>query len=573
MPGRSTCAFLFCSVVVVCWTAGLAQDPLLSTPDTTTLPKSSCSVCGACDATFPSPSVQNEWMEMVPKAVVPVGGTVTTADISQSDLPFAHPFGNDFEGRMMPDANAPANIVDSTASRGRLVMEMEQGLIPVPFRPLIGDRIVMHGRWIVDCGHDYHTEIHPPFLIARGTISLYTGGSFQTFLGFPYLTGQTYSPLGKALIDTLVAQLTLGDWLPLQAYPYISNNPFPGSFTANYHVKLQTRTGQTPKFYYHFTTRTGVTVTLTPPTQADSSHASVKIEVDAGKYATSPAPECSTTNVSLNDADKYAGLPDGVIEAAAVAVAGSGLILGHPERLFLGVLYKQCKVSPWMMLNSLPPADNKIVTDDSQPFPVYGWIATDPTPLHNACPKSTLDECKANYRECMSGAGKKGNPTPAQCAAALMRCPKECVLPASQLARLSLDISVMPQGDQGYFTVQLDKVNTSLSLVQHHLSSLPIIVTPGAHLVSVVPGFGTSLGSYHLLYKGDCDANGNVNVALGQARHCSISLTAKTIPKPSACDKACKADYQDCLSSRGGPGSPTPVECSAGYKTCEATCR
>jgi hypothetical protein len=45
---------------------------------------------------------------------------------------------------------------------GNLGLEIEQWLIPVPYRPQPGDRIYAVGRWVVDCGHfDWHSELHP----------------------------------------------------------------------------------------------------------------------------------------------------------------------------------------------------------------------------------------------------------------------------------------------------------------------------------------------------------------------------------------------------------------------------
>jgi len=46
--------------------------------------------------------------------------------------------------------------------QGSLENEIEEWLVPGGYRPEPGDRIVMTGRWIVDCGHaDWHTELHP----------------------------------------------------------------------------------------------------------------------------------------------------------------------------------------------------------------------------------------------------------------------------------------------------------------------------------------------------------------------------------------------------------------------------
>jgi hypothetical protein len=51
---------------------------------------------------------------------------------------------------------------DSAGAAGRLIAEWESGSYPEQFRPQPGDRMTVFGYWIHDCGHDYHTEIHPP---------------------------------------------------------------------------------------------------------------------------------------------------------------------------------------------------------------------------------------------------------------------------------------------------------------------------------------------------------------------------------------------------------------------------
>jgi LGFP repeat len=51
--------------------------------------------------------------------------------------------------------------------RGNLEIEGEQWLLPVGYRPEVGDRVYMTGRWVIDCGHDdFHAEFHPFELIA-----------------------------------------------------------------------------------------------------------------------------------------------------------------------------------------------------------------------------------------------------------------------------------------------------------------------------------------------------------------------------------------------------------------------
>ena len=50
--------------------------------------------------------------------------------------------------------------------RGALGVEGEQWYYPVGFRPEPGDRAVVRGLWIIDCGHpDWHAELHPASLL------------------------------------------------------------------------------------------------------------------------------------------------------------------------------------------------------------------------------------------------------------------------------------------------------------------------------------------------------------------------------------------------------------------------
>jgi len=83
-----------------------------------------------------------------------------------------------------------------------LGVEMEQGLIPGPYRVQHGDRVAVWGRWIVDTGHpDFHTEIHPPLLLAtaRATSSEETT---TTVIGRPYLVSQRW-PGGPGNLESL----------------------------------------------------------------------------------------------------------------------------------------------------------------------------------------------------------------------------------------------------------------------------------------------------------------------------------------------------------------------------------
>jgi hypothetical protein len=111
-----------------------------------------------------------------------------------------------------PNGGTCENIVnglglDPTAFPGVLGVETDHDLIPDNYQPLDGDRTVMFGRWIVDCGHGdeagtsgWHTEIHPPLLLATGRST--GSGEFgancsaeqtcTSLIGRPFLVSQQF---------------------------------------------------------------------------------------------------------------------------------------------------------------------------------------------------------------------------------------------------------------------------------------------------------------------------------------------------------------------------------------------
>ena len=158
---------------------------------------------------------------------VGVTGTVLKPELSGADLPFTHPFGSDFEFTIVPDpayegllarANKDPNGVYArswtAAARtagiaiptGVLGLEIDAALVPPDYRPAHGDRVAVYGRWIVDAGHpEFHTEIHPPLLMARARTIDSSGNpvtpsaSATTFFQVwsrPYQAGQLFATGG-----------------------------------------------------------------------------------------------------------------------------------------------------------------------------------------------------------------------------------------------------------------------------------------------------------------------------------------------------------------------------------------
>lgn len=97
--------------------------------------------------------------------------------------------------------------LDASTFPGTLGMETDHDLIPDSYQPHDGDRVAVFGRWIVDCGHGdksgtpgWHTEIHPPLLVATGRST--GSGEFaancsaeqtcSSLIGRPFLISQQF---------------------------------------------------------------------------------------------------------------------------------------------------------------------------------------------------------------------------------------------------------------------------------------------------------------------------------------------------------------------------------------------
>jgi len=174
-------------------------------------------VCGSETAVFGSelfttpPSkikVKNEWGDIVPGKDMEISGRISDVELSGGDLSIDHPFSRDFTFDVLLDEpywplarQLGTGAKDGGAGEHELHMEIELGQMlhslpqfkgpaegepwqllpfeqtqpPTPtldtrahenleagYIPREGERIVMRGRWIIDCGHpDFHAELHP----------------------------------------------------------------------------------------------------------------------------------------------------------------------------------------------------------------------------------------------------------------------------------------------------------------------------------------------------------------------------------------------------------------------------
>ena len=363
-------------------------------------------------------SVMNPTLEQDDE--VGLAGTVIQPDISGEDLPFTHPFGNDFEFTIAPDpaydsllapANKDANGVykDSWPAAqglgisvpGFLGLEVDAGIVPGADRPRHGDRVATYGRWIVDAGHpEFHTEIHPPLLLAyarsenaAGTPVAASADAITHFQlwGRPYQAAQKFSSGGDTnlCLQDYVTDIveTLGS---ITAYPPIHAKPFTGvhlvAFTVRPPGQPQTAGGPAAsaavpshvlECSYHFTVNgsCGVEVITSP---ADANAVLVLVSLSDAGYPSLPEPPSQMKQLSisalLNEA-KALGENIAWYKSAFLTLKSWQLSDNVGFRIFNAPAtsaHDSENVVPFTPLRSLP--SQTVTTDKTQAFPVRGWL-------------------------------------------------------------------------------------------------------------------------------------------------------------------------------------------------------
>ena len=97
-------------------------------------------------------------------------GVLRSSNVAYHDFPFSH-VSHDWNWDLLPDpAYQFLNGTDNgrVGSSRQMEIEWEEAFFPSAFRPAVGDRAWMLGRWVFDCGHSpYLTEIHPAKAVAH----------------------------------------------------------------------------------------------------------------------------------------------------------------------------------------------------------------------------------------------------------------------------------------------------------------------------------------------------------------------------------------------------------------------
>jgi uncharacterized phage-associated protein len=165
-------------------------------------------VCGSDTATYLAElanggnplqaKVLHEWSDIVPggKQLL-VSGSVATTHLGPTDNPITHPYGDDLSMDVkldQPFMPFSRQLGPAEEAAGEMHVEISSGLIPHEVRasqasatqtwrqlsdfnltgfqsgfdkPALGDRILVMGRYIIDCGHpNYGTELHPMAFLA-----------------------------------------------------------------------------------------------------------------------------------------------------------------------------------------------------------------------------------------------------------------------------------------------------------------------------------------------------------------------------------------------------------------------
>jgi hypothetical protein len=269
------------------------------------------------------------------------GTVVQKPEVSNADVPFLHPFGNDFEFHVAPDARyadlvAPKMIdqayIESTARannefglnvKGVIGMEIDSGFVPKEYQPQLGDRTCLWGRWIVDAGHDdFHTEIHPPLIMvsarpARSAQQAGLGGRVNgdattvQIISRPYLVSQDFGDGG--LLEHLVKEVAkvvgvLGIPLSLsvEAHPRLMPQPFVGLNIVTFKVRpptprLDIRDELVVEFNF---TRRDDSTAIQVLRGSDQDSVRVIMVLNEAGYVAPPEPRKTNFRITLDDLEK-----------------------------------------------------------------------------------------------------------------------------------------------------------------------------------------------------------------------------------------------------------------------------
>lgn len=379
-----------------------------------------------------------EWVSVLNPTVeqddeVAACGTALAPDVSGNDVPFVHPFGvtvvpgytGDFEFAIALDppyapllaaGNLAAANTSSSANfyhawpaaqtlglnpTGVLGMEVDAPLVPLVDRPVNGDRVAVFGRWIIDAGHQpFHTEIHPPLLMAYARTLDSHGNTVAPSIDAithmqlwsrPYQAQQKFSSgdkTGLCLQDYVkaIAETIRG----ISAYPPIFAKAFDGicllAFTVRPPVPPPVPSGPAGtvsaglrrlECSYHFTVNGSCGVEVIP-SPADANSALLVLALNSVGYPSLGEPPSQMKNMSIKqllaeaeqDGAEISGLDKAFFWLKELQLSDNIAFrfFNAPHTSALDAV----NVVPFTPLASLP--SQTVSTDPKSPFPIRGWM-------------------------------------------------------------------------------------------------------------------------------------------------------------------------------------------------------
>ncbi|MGO4601978.1 hypothetical protein [Terrabacter sp. 2YAF2] len=359
--------------------------------------------------------------------VVGLTGWVVNPQISGADVWFVHPFDNDFEFYIAPDpqfqsllsasntgvnpstgnidadfhnANSQAHAIGLEVPTGVLGVETDQRLLPESFRNIVktGSRIAAFGRWIVDCGHDdFHTEIHAPLLMAVATPGPAPAGvkavsqmTSVQIISRPYTVSQKW-PEGN-FIDHLLAEVAKVEttffgvpfsWR-VEAHPTIFTTPYDGRPFIKLLVQTPPRTHHPGplaqpallKVNFHFTHRARVAVQV-----FNAGNDTVGIAIVLGDLNPATLPPKHDRTIQWSElGDTYSYVIDALqiadiltLDIASAVVLNRGILTDIYDAPSATSPLDNENIAQPVQIDELP-AGAGLSEDDTQPFPIYGWL-------------------------------------------------------------------------------------------------------------------------------------------------------------------------------------------------------
>lgn len=237
-----------------------------------------------------------------------MAGILNSAADSDDDLLGDHPFGLDFVFNVRLDA--PFTFSSFPDSGEHVIhCEIEQGTFPraaFGFVPQKGDRVLLRGVWVLDCGHPpYSAELHPPTFLAFARQADATTTLNLTFVA-PYRSSLLFNPSVALAHALMIANR-------FEPIDYLVCAPLPRPPGA----KLDAS--------WRFAVRTGIEISV----NADDESGCVRVRASmTGSYTPMPLPyksaDWSWEQLSASASEQF-GSPIDVREEIGKVVEGLGL--------------------------------------------------------------------------------------------------------------------------------------------------------------------------------------------------------------------------------------------------------